>query len=344
MIFGNLYGVKMNVNYNDKNKFYNNFFNNTYNVNISANGGQNIGNHIFNASRTDGRNIIGQNVIGGNYWAKPDRSGYSQTCNDADNNKICDEKYNLTLSSTINIDYLPLTGEIRLGPYCGDTTCNNGETCSSCSIDCGTCSVTPGGGTGGGGSGGGSGGGGSGTKTCTPNWNCYWGICKNNIEKRICNDKNLCGTNKNKPKEDGNTRACSANAECIDNDGDGYGIGAGCLGEDLDDANSAITNKIIQEKTFMEKAKAFFYKYENYIIYSLLALAVIFILAVILTAIRKHKRKKLFAEMRKKKEERINQAIQLVDKWRKDGYNDLIIREMFKEKGWKDEDIEMIMM
>jgi len=33
-------------------------------------------------------------------------------------------------------------------PYCGDGTCNNGETCSSCVGDCGACPVSPGGGGG----------------------------------------------------------------------------------------------------------------------------------------------------------------------------------------------------
>jgi len=40
-------------------------------------------------------------------------------------------------------------------PYCGDAVCNNGETCSSCSLDCGSCNT---GGSTGGGGGGGSGG------------------------------------------------------------------------------------------------------------------------------------------------------------------------------------------
>lgn len=37
-----------------------------------------------------------------------------------------------------------------LGPYCGDDSCNSGETCSSCSTDCGACSSGGGGGGGGG--------------------------------------------------------------------------------------------------------------------------------------------------------------------------------------------------
>jgi len=37
------------------------------------------------------------------------------------------------------------------GMYCGDGTCNNGETCATCSADCGACPTTPSGGGGGGG-------------------------------------------------------------------------------------------------------------------------------------------------------------------------------------------------
>jgi len=36
-----------------------------------------------------------------------------------------------------------------ISPYCGDGSCNNGETCSSCSTDCGSCSSGGGGGGGG---------------------------------------------------------------------------------------------------------------------------------------------------------------------------------------------------
>jgi hypothetical protein len=55
--------------------------------------------------------------------------------------------------STVNIVITPA------GEYCGDSSCNNGETCSSCVGDCGVCSSSPpatGGGSGGGGGGGGS--------------------------------------------------------------------------------------------------------------------------------------------------------------------------------------------
>ena len=47
------------------------------------------------------------------------------------------------LQSTIN--YTP-----NISPYCGDGSCNNGETCSTCSQDCGQCSSGGGGGSSGG--------------------------------------------------------------------------------------------------------------------------------------------------------------------------------------------------
>lgn len=83
--------------------------------------------------------------------------------------------------------------------YCGDGSCNNGEGCSSCSSDCGSCSDENNGG-------GGSGGKRSVKKTtpvvqtpepiCTPNWQCgQWeGICDNSFRTRLCEDG--CGREK----------------------------------------------------------------------------------------------------------------------------------------------------
>jgi len=77
--------------------------------------------------------------------------------------------------------------------YCGDGICNNGETCSSCSQDCGSCQ------------GGGSGGGGSPSSlstslTCVESWQCSeWNTCKGGKQTRTCTDSNSCGTTNLKP-------------------------------------------------------------------------------------------------------------------------------------------------
>ncbi|MBI5332023.1 MAG: S8 family serine peptidase [Candidatus Aenigmarchaeota archaeon] len=81
------------------NSFSNNLFNNTYN-NLPV-----IGND-WNATKHTGTNIIGGMFIGGNYWAKPDRTGYSETCWDNTGDYICEIPYTIEIN---NIDFLPLT-------------------------------------------------------------------------------------------------------------------------------------------------------------------------------------------------------------------------------------------
>jgi parallel beta-helix repeat protein len=82
------------------NVFYNNLFNHTENVVFI----DTIYVNVWNTTETPITNIIGGNWIGGNYWGKPDRTGYSDTCTPVRYN-FC-SPYNLT---TDNIDYLPLT-------------------------------------------------------------------------------------------------------------------------------------------------------------------------------------------------------------------------------------------
>ncbi len=80
------------------NKIYNNIFNNTknfYDSDINA----------WNTTRQSGTNIIGGPYLGGNFWAKPDGTGFSQTCPDVNGDGICDKSYTLDAN---NIDYLPL--------------------------------------------------------------------------------------------------------------------------------------------------------------------------------------------------------------------------------------------
>ncbi len=82
------------------NLIYNNVFNNTNNF-LSLSGSD-----IWNTTRTQGTNIIGGGYIGGNFWATPVGSGFSQTCTDADGDGICNSAYVLDANNT---DYLPLS-------------------------------------------------------------------------------------------------------------------------------------------------------------------------------------------------------------------------------------------
>ncbi len=80
---------------------YNNYFNNTLNVRFVAGAARNT----WNSSLTPGTNIVGGPYIGGNYWAKPDGTGFSQTTLDLDGNGIGDLPYNVYEN---DYDYLPL--------------------------------------------------------------------------------------------------------------------------------------------------------------------------------------------------------------------------------------------
>lgn len=80
------------------NTVYNNHFNNTNNFSID-------GSNAWNTTLTNGTNIIQGPNIGGNYWANPNGTGFSQTCSDANGDGICDSSYMLDSN---NIDYLPL--------------------------------------------------------------------------------------------------------------------------------------------------------------------------------------------------------------------------------------------
>jgi nitrous oxidase accessory protein len=79
---------------------YDNFFNNINNFQIffSANN--------WNITKTLGNNIVVGPYLGGNVWAYPNGTGFSQTCTDSDSDGLCDSPYVLDSN---NIDYLPLS-------------------------------------------------------------------------------------------------------------------------------------------------------------------------------------------------------------------------------------------
>ncbi|RLF26736.1 MAG: hypothetical protein DRN14_06395, partial [Thermoplasmata archaeon] len=99
------YGIKLyNAGKDGANSIYNNFFNNTNNIYF----GGTIYHNDWNTTKQEGNNIYDPNnpYIGGNFWAEPDGTGYSETCDDADLDGFCDEPYTL---ATNNIDYLPIS-------------------------------------------------------------------------------------------------------------------------------------------------------------------------------------------------------------------------------------------
>ncbi|WP_048139886.1 MULTISPECIES: PKD domain-containing protein [unclassified Methanosarcina] len=84
----------------DRNLIYNNYFNNTNMIIKSGTG------NSYNTAKTAGKNIIYGSYIGGNFWGKPDGSGFSNTAVDKDGDGISDSAY--SIPNSIYSDYLPL--------------------------------------------------------------------------------------------------------------------------------------------------------------------------------------------------------------------------------------------
>ena len=84
----------------DRNQIYNNYFNNTE-ISVKSGSG-----NSYNTTKTPGTNIMGGSYIGGNYWGKPDGTGFSDTAVDKDGDGISDSTY--TLPGSSYVDYLPL--------------------------------------------------------------------------------------------------------------------------------------------------------------------------------------------------------------------------------------------
>jgi len=89
------------------------FFNNTNNF------GVNEAVNRWNIPKTESTNIIGGPYLGGNIWANPNGTGYSQTCADNNGDGICDSSYRLDSNNT---DYLPLAYKPAITPTPTPTT------------------------------------------------------------------------------------------------------------------------------------------------------------------------------------------------------------------------------
>jgi parallel beta-helix repeat protein len=92
------------------NRIYNNVINSTTPVYLSS-----AGTNYWNTTIQSGTSIIGSPYIGGNFYATPTETGFSESCSDENRNWICDSNYTINSS---NIDYLPLAEYVL---QCGDT-------------------------------------------------------------------------------------------------------------------------------------------------------------------------------------------------------------------------------
>ena len=123
----------------------------------------------------------------------------SSLCNGADEFGIkCpgtanNEKYNCIFGDEANKTF-KISGLIHSGiqqqSFCGDGIVNNGESCSNCPADAGSCPTSSGSSTsgGGGGSGGGGSGGGGLVYVCNQDWQCdQWTDCVDGFQTRKCN-------------------------------------------------------------------------------------------------------------------------------------------------------------
>ncbi|HWQ49050.1 MAG TPA: PKD domain-containing protein [Methanosarcina sp.] len=87
-------------------RIYNNYFNNNMNVRLGDHS-----EYTWNNSCVSGTNIVGGPYLGGNYWANPNGTGFSETCTDLDGDWICDSPYNVNGS---DFDFLPLASISRI--------------------------------------------------------------------------------------------------------------------------------------------------------------------------------------------------------------------------------------
>jgi parallel beta-helix repeat protein len=89
----------------------NNYFSNTNNVLLTT-----ASNNVLNTTFSSNQNILGYIGFGGNFWGYPNGTGFSQTCDDVNEDNICDSPYNI--GGTNNVDSLPLAGDgfLIIGP------------------------------------------------------------------------------------------------------------------------------------------------------------------------------------------------------------------------------------
>ena len=138
---------------------------------------------------------------------------------------------NHTINISVTDGYLSDSEIILLtivrGAYCGDLSCGNGESCSDCQEDCGSCPSPPA----------------AQVQereaarypqvqaylSCQEKWECSsWSVCLLvGTQNRKCADVNKCGTTEEKPSE---MQECRYIATCFDEIQNGYEEGIDCGG------------------------------------------------------------------------------------------------------------------
>lgn len=88
----------------------NNYLNNLGNAGFEGSALPNL----WSNNLSIGQNIIGGTLIGGNFWAKPDGTGFSEITADSNNDGICDGPYDLGPG---NVDQFPLHGRNASSDY-----------------------------------------------------------------------------------------------------------------------------------------------------------------------------------------------------------------------------------
>ena len=91
-----------------QNTVYNNLFNNDINFYFQPGTGKyspGPAKNSWNIAKKSGKNIIGGPKTGGNYWASPNETGFSELASDGNNDGFADSSYELAV---LNRDELPL--------------------------------------------------------------------------------------------------------------------------------------------------------------------------------------------------------------------------------------------
>ena len=123
-------GVEIAAAPSDNNKLFNNFFNNTL-VNVGA--GTSSSANYFNTSLQTRTNIIEGANFGGNYWAFPNGTGYSETCTAGATAGICENPVDAGTSlecegcTGIDVDEHPLTFNAGAGGTANRLTVEDGR-------------------------------------------------------------------------------------------------------------------------------------------------------------------------------------------------------------------------